>query len=107
VNGQKDFLDNIFRLRPVPNNLVRQIEYGPKETQEEKVEAILAAVRDVVKHRFVGEQSGMLVFCHFAVDYKRADQAQQGSTGQNIFYLGDTNWEFQGIRFRPPPAAVT
>jgi len=71
VNGQKDFLDNIFRLRPVPNNLVRQIQYGPKEAQEEKVETVLAAVRDIVKHRFICEQSGVLVSCHFAVDYKR------------------------------------
>jgi len=65
VNSQKDFLDNIFRLGPVPDNLVRQIQYGPKKTQEEKVEAILAAVRDIVKHRFIGEQPGMLVRWHF------------------------------------------
>jgi len=88
VNRQKDFLDNIFGLRPIPDDLVRQIQYGPKETQEEKVEAILTPVRDIVKHRFIREQSGMLVSCHFPLDYKRADQAQQGSTRQNIFSVG-------------------
>jgi hypothetical protein len=85
VYGHKDFLNHIFGLGAVPNDLVGQIQYGPKETQEEKVEAILAAVRDVVKHRFIREQSGMLVSCHFAVDYKRPERAQQGSAGQNIF----------------------
>jgi hypothetical protein len=75
VNGQKDFLDNILRLRPVPDNLVRQIQYGPKETKEEKVETVLAPVGDVVKHRFICEQSAMLVSWHFGVDYKRVDQA--------------------------------
>jgi len=68
----------------LPFEVVGLIE-AAKETQEEKVEAILTPVRDIVKHRFIREQSGMLVSCHFAVDYKRTDQAQQGSTGQNIF----------------------
>jgi len=88
VNGKEDVLNYIFRLRLIPKNLERQAQCRPKETQEKKVEAVLAAVRDIVKHRFICEQSGMLVSCHFAVDYKRALQAQQGSKGQNIFWFG-------------------
>ena len=46
---------------------------GPKETQEEKIEAVLAAVRDIVKHRFICEQSGMLVRCQETVDLLAQD----------------------------------
>jgi hypothetical protein len=32
------------------------------------------------KMRFIRQQSGMLVCCHFGQDYKRDDEPQQGST---------------------------
>jgi len=88
VYGQKDFLNHIFGLGAVPNDLVGQIQYGPKETHEEKVEALLATVRNVVKQRFIGQQSGMLVSCHFGQDYRRAGQRQQDSVQRNIFSFG-------------------
>ena len=64
MNGQENVLNDIFRFRLIPKNLERQAQRWPKETQKEQVETIFATMRDVMKQRFIGEQSGMLVGCH-------------------------------------------
>jgi hypothetical protein len=78
VNCKEDVLNDIFCLRLIPKNLERQPQNRPEETDKEQVETILATVRDVVKQCFIGQQSDMLVSCHFAADYKRAPRARQG-----------------------------
>jgi hypothetical protein len=94
VNGQEHFLNDIFRLGLISKNLERQAQDGAKETQEQQIETVFATVRDVMKQRFIAQQSDMRVSRHFRWKYRGEGYAQQGAIAQFIFCFSDTNRRF-------------
>src|SRR5947209_15437211 len=56
INGKKNFLQDVFRLRPVAENSVCDRDYPPAIAIEQESETLRAALANVVKQDFVSHR---------------------------------------------------